>query len=93
MNTIPKSERPMAGEHIADKQTHNNSEFGTNASFRKTLTTLQAQFALQGFTLELNHHSDELEVTYWICRWDQSRSFKRLEDVRAFLVLIGGATW
>ena len=69
----------------------NDLDFATGARPRKALATLKAQFALRGFSLECNHHADNLEVTYWVSKWGQAKAFFNLSDVQAFLLRIGGA--
>ncbi|WP_096699137.1 hypothetical protein [Polaromonas sp. AER18D-145] len=57
----------------------------------KQYATLQAQFALLGHSLQHTRRADDGRVTFVVSRWNQSRFFSHLNDVRAFLTQIGGA--
>ena len=70
------------------QQLHNDIN-GTTTD--KAFATLQAQFALQGHTLERSFKADNLHPTYWATRWGQVHEFATLAEVRAYLVKIGGA--
>ena len=60
-------------------------------NFGKPYATLQAQFALLGHSLQHTRRADDGRVTYVVSRWNQARFFSHLNDVRAFLAVIGGA--
>ena len=57
---------------------------------QKTFTTIQAQFALKGHTLQEQYRADDGRVSYLVSRWGQSRTFTHLHDVQSFLTQIGG---
>lgn len=57
----------------------------------KPYSTLQAQFALLGHTLQHNRRAIDGRVMFIVSRWNQARCFSHLHDVRAFLTQIGGA--
>lgn len=56
----------------------------------KQYATLQAQFALLGHSLQHTRRADDGRPTFIVSRWNQSRFFSHLNDVRAFLTQIGG---
>lgn len=55
----------------------------------KQFTSLQAQFAIQGHALHRTNPADGT-VIYYAERWGMVRYLHNLEDVRRFLVQIGG---
>lgn len=57
----------------------------------KAFATLQASFALCGWQLEPAPRIDG-STTYLVSRWDHMRILKDLDQVRALLAEIGGAT-
>ncbi len=61
---------------------------GASDADDKILTTLMAQFALRGHTLQVQHRAGQ--PLYIVSRWGQSRAFGHLGDVEAFLRQIGG---
>lgn len=58
---------------------------------RKHFTTLQALFALRGYSLRRSHRADDGRITYFVELWTQTRAFSHPHDVRAHLARIGGA--
>ena len=93
MRATHKSECPGA--------TGQNANFETDATSlstaenlgntQKQIATLQAQFALQGHTLQTSIRADDARVIYVVSRWGQSRNFTHVHDLQAFLTQIGGA--
>ena len=58
---------------------------------QKTFTTIQAQFALKGHTLQKQNRADDGRIAYLVSRWGQTRTFSHWHDLQAFLTQIGGA--
>lgn len=61
-----------------------------NCAHLKRLSTLAAQFALKGYTLE--SHQRDGHPLYVVGRWGMNRTFTHLNDVHAFFGQVGGAS-
>ena len=57
----------------------------------KHFATLEALFALRGYSLRRSHRADDGRITYFVELWTQARVFSHPHDVRAYLAQIGGA--
>lgn len=57
----------------------------------EAFVTAVVQFAILGHTLQRSVRAEDGRVTFTASRWSQSRTFSHWNDVRAFLVQVGGA--
>ena len=67
----------------------NGINFGTADYSSKAFSRLQAKFALEGHLLRRTVSSDG-GWSYVAERWGQARALRTLDEVRGFLVQIGG---
>lgn len=89
MSAAYKSERPSGDGQIAEQST-DTATLSPAESLGKPYATLQAQFALLGHSLQHTRRAGDGRPTFIVSRWNQSRFFSHLNDVRAFLAQIGG---
>lgn len=61
-----------------------------DTAMRKTLATLQAEFALTGHAMAW-HADDAGTITILVSRWVFTREFGSIEQAREFLRQVGGA--
>lgn len=72
-------------------QTHHTAILGTREADRKEYGTLQAEFALQGYTLNRSHRAHDGLISYAATRNGQSRYFTHLHDLQAFYTAAAAA--
>lgn len=72
-------------------QTHHTAILGTREADRNVYGTLQAGFALLGYTLNRSHRAHDGQISYAATRNGQSRYFTHLHDVGAFYTSVVAA--
>jgi hypothetical protein len=72
-------------------QTNHTSILGTREADRKEYGTLQAGFALQGYTLNRSHRAHDDQICYAATRNGQSRYFTHLHDLQSFYTAVVAA--
>ena len=65
-------------------QTHHTAILGTREANRKEYSTLQAEFAMLGITLNRSHRAHDGQISYAATRNGQSRYFTHLHDLQAY---------
>ena len=88
INNTPK-EMPTGGCNPTAGDTINDLDFPTRQRPGKAFATLQAAFAMKGYTLHRSDASDGPEI-YCAERWGLVRYLPTLHDVVLFLVQRGG---
>lgn len=85
MSATQKSERPVAAGRDANEITETGHIVEERDTDRKAFATLQAQFALRGYALTRACRVPDGHTTYIVARWERSRAFGQLSELRAFL--------
>lgn len=58
---------------------------------QQELANLKAAFATKGHDLTTTRRAEDGSVGFMLTRWTHSRHFNHLQDLKAFLVQIGGS--
>lgn len=72
-------------------QTNHTSILGKRDADRKEYGTLQAEFALLGYTLNRTHRAHDGWISYAATRNGQSRYFTHLHDLQAYYTSVVAA--
>ena len=91
MNSRATQEKaPVQRGNFSATTTKHGDDHSANHAENKAFTTLQAQFARVGHTLNRTVNPDG-SFLYLAGKWGYFRELKGLEAVAAFLAFIGGA--